>query len=124
MDLFGRKRRIAQLEDSLATQQRLFNIQQEGWRASEDRIKILEASELKLMGQIREMDQLIWNMGQQTTESGILNLLRQALPQVERRKNLESDRIKEVLIPEMKKAYRDESAALEKRIPSYFKKAK
>lgn len=36
MDLFGRKR-IAQLEESLATQQRLFNIQQQGWRNMEDR---------------------------------------------------------------------------------------
>lgn len=36
MDLFGRKR-IAQLEDSLATQKRIFEIQQLGWRDMEAR---------------------------------------------------------------------------------------
>ena len=106
MDLFGRKRRIAQLEDSLATQQRLFNIQQEGWRASEDRIKLLEASELKLMGQIRDMDQLIWDMSQQTSWDQQRPIFQTLLAATNRRKSLESDRIQTLLIPEMQKTYR------------------
>lgn len=42
MDLFG-KRRIAQLEDALETQKRLFDIQQQGWREMESRYRILHS---------------------------------------------------------------------------------
>lgn len=48
MDLFGHKRRIAQLEESLATQQRLFDIQQIGWTGMEDRYRIL-ATDVKVI---------------------------------------------------------------------------
>ncbi len=105
MNLFGKKR-IAQLEESLADKERLFAIQQTGWRESNEKVAKLEASELRLMGQIREMDQLIFNMAQCTSWEQMRPIFRELQAPAAKRMRLESDRIKTLLIPEMQKAYR------------------
>lgn len=69
-------------------------------------INRLEASELQLMVQIRETDQLIFQMSQCTDWNQMRPLFLKLKAPVDRRMNLESDRIKTLLIPEMQKAYR------------------
>lgn len=90
MDLTGRKQRA--LENVI--------------KAQAATIKKLEASELALMGQIREMDQLIFSMSQCTDWDQMRPLFQKLNAPVNARMRLESDRIKTLLIPEMQKAYR------------------
>lgn len=66
----------------------------------------LEASELYLMGQIREMDQLIFRMSQASSWDQMRPIFHDLKYRTDHRMKLESDRIATVLIPEMKKAYR------------------
>ena len=75
-------------------------------KAQAKAIAKLEASELRLMGQIREMDQLIFNMSQGTTWAEQRPYFNKLLEGTNERMRLESDRIKTILIPEMQKAYR------------------
>lgn len=75
-------------------------------KAQSTTIKKLEDSEFSLMAEIREMDQLIFQMGQQTSWGAMLPYYRQLQSAAETRQRAESDRIATVLIPEMKKAYR------------------
>lgn len=65
MNLFG-KRRIAQLEESLAQKDRLFIIQQKGWAETEAKLRVAQNQIEYLVRTIRDMDQEIWNMGQKT----------------------------------------------------------
>jgi len=98
--MFGRKAaQIRQLQESLAQAD-------DNYTHQSKRVRELEASELKLMGQIREMDQLIFQMAQKTSWDQQRPIFNQLQAQTERRMRLESDRIKQVLIPEMQKAYR------------------
>lgn len=108
MDIFGRKAkyRVLQLEEALKDKERLFNIQQMGWKESEAKITALEASELKLIGQIRDMDQAIFQMAQCSSFEQMRPHFIELQQAANTRMRLESDRIKTVLIPEMKKAYR------------------
>lgn len=111
MDLFGRKR-IADLEEALADRERLLNITQMGWAESNKEIDKLEQSELDLMGTIRNMDQLIYNMSQCTGFEGMRPFFNELLECTNKRMADESDRIKTALIPEMRKAYRHPRASL------------
>jgi nucleoside-specific outer membrane channel protein Tsx len=106
--MFGRKSaEVKRLEQENATlQSRLHNWENATYPTMQSRINVLEASELKLMGQIREMDQLIFQMGQQTDWANQHGYFLQLQAQTERRMKLESDRIATLLIPEMQKAYR------------------
>ncbi len=91
MDLFGKKKTLAQANVI---------------KAQALTIAKLEASELQLMGQIRDMDQLIFNIQQCSSWEQMRPLFNKLQEPMERRKQLESERIQAVLIPEMKKAYR------------------
>jgi len=75
-------------------------------KAQAKAIAKLEASELRLMSQIREMDQLIFNMSQKTSWVEQRPYYNELLEGTNKRMRLESDRIKTLLIPEMQKAYR------------------
>ena len=75
-------------------------------RKAKQEIAKLEASELQLMGQIREMDQLIYRMSQCTSWESMRPIFNELQAPAERRMREESNRIRDVLIPEMKKAYR------------------
>lgn len=96
-DLFG-KRRIRQLEESLETKDRLFDIQQKGWRESDERT-------LEAQITIREMDQQIYNMSQCQSWTQMQPIFAELLADTMHRKNDESKRMEAVLLPEMRKAY-------------------
>ncbi len=98
IDLFGRKR-IDELHQQVNTVTATARNQQ-------NEINKLEASELRLMNQIREMDQLIFNMSQHTSWTEQRPYFNELLRGTNERMRLESDRIKTALIPEMQKAYR------------------
>ena len=108
MDLFGRKR-IAQLREDLAQADETNN-------AFGRKIAQLESTELQLMGQIREMDQLIYRMSQCTSWESMRPIFNELQHPAERRMRKESNRITDVLIPEMKKAYRAEDQALQRKL--------
>ena len=93
------KARIAQLEASLAEKNRLFEIQQQGWKES-------EARELALAVKIREMDQLNFTMSQCVSWTDMRPVFAKLKTFTDARMIDESYRIKTVLIPEMQKAYR------------------
>lgn len=90
MDILGRKARIQ--ANIIATQSTA--------------IRRLEDSELKLMVQIREMDQLIFRMSQCTSWEQMRPIFNELQGPTNQRMIAESDRIKTLLIPEMQKAYR------------------
>lgn len=90
MDLTGRKQRA--LENVI--------------KAQAATIKKLEASELALMGQIREMDQLIFQMSQCDSWARMQPLFDELLCDTRQRMTKESQRIQTALLPEMQKAYR------------------
>jgi hypothetical protein len=115
MDLFGRKR-IAELERENANLNHRLQQREVSWNKSindrdkaEQKIAALEASELRLMGQIREMDQLIFEMSHKMSWDEQRPIFQRLLAQTNRRMKAESDRIANLLIPEMQKAYRDDS---------------
>lgn len=106
MDLFNRKR-VARLEAALAHEKELYSrALLEHRSTTERRIAALEASELKLMGTIREMDQAIYRMSQCPDWERMRPIFAELNDLTQRRMIAESDRIKSVLIPEMQKAYR------------------
>jgi len=90
MDLFGKKQ--AALEKAIAAQR--------------STITRLENSELSLMADIREMDQLIFRMSQCDSWERMRPLFNELHAQTVLRMQAESDAMAEVLIPAMKKAYR------------------
>jgi hypothetical protein len=98
MDLFNRKR-IVQLEDKIMLLENVISAR----RADINR---LEASELRLMGEIRDMDQLIFQMGQMDSWARQRPIFNKLQAKTEHRMRDESNRIKTLLIPEMQKAYR------------------
>lgn len=92
MDIFGHKAKIKGQAAIIA--------------GHEAKIAALESSELNLMVQIRDMDQLIFRMSQCTSWDQMRPIFNQLQAPVEKRMSDESDRIKTLLIPEMQKAYR------------------
>lgn len=98
MDLFGKKR-IAQLEREINNLTAMVKNQTND-------INRLEASELRLMGQIRDMDTLIFQMSQCSDWLSMRPYFNQLQEPMERRRKDESNRIQTLLIPEMQKAYR------------------
>lgn len=91
MDIFGRKR-IATLEKAIDSQ----------------RDKLAQASirELNLQRKIRDTDQLIFSMSQCTSWDQMQPIFAKLKTFTDARMIDESNRIKQVLIPEMQKAYR------------------
>ena len=59
----------------------------------------------KLVRDLREMDQLVYQMGQATSASQLRPLIARALEITNERMRRESDRIADLLIPEIKKVY-------------------
>lgn len=98
MDLFNRKR-VADLEEALADNRRMLDISRIGWVECEDR-------EMALMQRIREMDQLIFAMSQCSSWTEMQPIFAKLKTFTDARMIDESRRIESVLIPEMKKAYR------------------
>lgn len=98
MDIFGKKR-IAELEKELSNITACY-------RNETNEINRLEASEYQLMTKIREMDQLIFAMSQCTSWEQMQPIFAKLKTFTDARMIDESNRIKQVLIPEMQKTYR------------------
>lgn len=98
MDIFGRKR-IAELEKELSNITTCY-------RNQTNEVNRLEASEYQLMVKIRDMDQLIFSMSQCTSWEQMQPIFAKLKTFTDARMIDESNRIKQVLIPEMQKAYR------------------
>lgn len=99
MDLTGRKKRIANLEEALADKECILDISLKGWKET-------EARELAMQVKIREMDQLIFSMSQCSSWSEMQPIFAKLKTFTDQRMIDESNRIKTLLIPEMQKAYR------------------
>lgn len=91
MDLFGKKAKA--LENVIASQAAT--------------IRRLSASELDVQVKIRDMDQLIFAMSQCSSWDQMRPIFVKLKDLTDQRMIDESNRIKQVLIPEMQKAYRD-----------------
>lgn len=94
MDLFGKKARA--LENVIASQSTT--------------IRRLAASELSAQRKLRDMDQLIFAMGQCTSWEQMQPIFAKLKTLTDQRMIDESNHIKQVLIPEMQKAYREPEA--------------
>lgn len=73
----------------------------------ERRLREAEADRDAAIATIRQTDQLIWNMGQCIGWQQMRPHFQALLDHTIRRKELESNRIKELLIPEIRKVYTD-----------------
>lgn len=104
MDIFGRKR-IAELEKALEDQDLAMVVQ---LKDAITKAALLQRSEQALTVKIREMDQLIFSMSQCTSWEEMRPIFAKLQAMAGARMIDESDRIKQVLIPEMQKAYREE----------------
>lgn len=91
MDLFGKK--ATALETVINSQKAT--------------IRRLAASELEAHRKIRDMDQLIFAMSQCSSWEQMKPIFIKLQAMADKRMIDESNRIKQVLIPEMQKAYRD-----------------
>ena len=105
--MFGRKR-IAQLEESLADRERIFNIQQAGWRESNERAAALQNQVEYLVRTIRDIDEQIFKMSQCNDWTGMRPSFANLSEGMMVRKRQESDRIGEVLRPELIKTYNNQ----------------
>lgn len=97
MDLFNRKR-VAQLERANAN----LNRRLEQWERDEAK---RQGEITKLVRDVREMDQLIFQMQTAGTPDQLRSAVQRAYAITEPRMREESDRIANLLIPEIKKAY-------------------
>jgi multidrug resistance efflux pump len=99
------KRRIEQLEESLEDKERLFNIQQIGWKECEADLRAAQNQVEYLVRTIRDIDEQIYKMSQCTSwavmRPNFLNLEEGMIS----RKRAESDRIGELIRPELIKTY-------------------
>lgn len=102
MDIFGRKR-IAELEKALEDQDLAMIMR---LKDAISKAALLERSEMVLMSKIRDMDQLIFSMSQCTSWEEMQPIFAKLKTFTDARMIDESNRIKQVLIPEMQKAYR------------------
>lgn len=91
MDLFNR-RRVAELEKANKNLNR--------------RLQKWENDELSLMSKIRDMDQLIFSMSQCSSWDQMRPIFAKLKTFTDERMIDESNRIRQVLIPEMQKVYR------------------
>lgn len=103
-DLFGRKR-IRQLEESLADNNRLFNIQQIGWKESEERLSAMRNQVEYLVRTIRDMDQEIWNMAQKLDWPAQRPHFVKLQDGMTARKHAENERINDILRPQLIETY-------------------
>lgn len=94
MDLFGKK--ATTLENVINSQKAT--------------IRRLAASELEAQRKIRDMDQLIFAMGQCSNWPEMQAIFIKLKDMTDARMIDESNRIKQVLIPEMQKAYRSKDS--------------
>src|SRR5882724_9516947 len=99
--MFWKKRRIAQLEEALADKERLFNIQQTGWRESNERVAALQNQIEYLVRTIREMDDQIFKMSQCSDWPSMRSNFNQLQDGMTSRKVAESNRINDLLRPEL-----------------------
>lgn len=96
--MFGRKK-IAELERKLSTLLRIHTEDVES-----------------LVKTIRDMDQRLYSMNQVAPNwERMRPILADLMVDVERRMRTESDRIRDMLIPEIKKVYSDEAKALDEK---------
>lgn len=68
-------------------------------------LRQVETERDQLLTLIRQMDQEIWNMSQRTSWEGMRPHYVKLLNATNERKELESRRIRDLLIPEMRKTY-------------------
>lgn len=93
MDLFGRKR-IQELEQANAN----LNRRLEQWEKD-------GLDNMNLMSKIRDMDQLIFSISQCTSWAQMQPIFARLKDMTDQRMIDESARIRDILIPEMKKVY-------------------
>lgn len=104
--MFGKKaQRIAQLEESLADKERLFHIQQTGWRESNEKAAALRTQVEYLVRTIRQMDDQIFAMSQCTGWPQMRPHFQTLSDGMTARKVAESNRIGELIRPELEKTY-------------------
>lgn len=97
MDLFGRKQ-VAKLLKELRTAVWCKEIAEHNYNvACKERDALIKT--------LQDQDQLIWTMSQQPSWERMRPHLNQLQAGTETRMRLESDRIRDVLIPEVRKAY-------------------
>ena len=80
---------------------------------------LLNDSELQneiLIKTIRDMDQRLWKMSQQPSWERMQPIFADLMIDVERRMRVESDRIRDLLIPSLKEVYSDYAAKLEAKL--------
>lgn len=104
MDLFGRKR-IAELEKANANLQRRLAQWEDDWSGWNKNLGVVSSHRDALIKTLRDQDQLIWTMGQQPNWERQRPIFQQLQAGTDKRMRLESDRIRDVLIPEVRKAY-------------------
>lgn len=71
----------------------------------------LDATNTQLVRDIREMDQLVYQMSQAGSAEQLRSAVARAWAITEARMRKESNRITEILIPELKKVYGDDALA-------------
>lgn len=103
--MFDKKRRIAQLEEALADKDRLFNIQQTGWRESNERVTALQNQIEYLVRTIREMDDQIFKMSQCSSWEAMRPNFNRLQEGMTARKVVESNRISDLIRPELIRTY-------------------
>ena len=71
------------------------------------KITELEEANLRLVKAVRDMDQLIYNMSQEDSWKRMRPIFNMLLSDTNSRMRIESNRIRDLLIPEIKKAYNE-----------------
>lgn len=99
-DLFGRKARA-----ELASYKRMVEVQSSRNGELIMQVDSLRDANDRLIRELREMDQCAFALGQQYGQNDIAPTLRKLCAMAASRQQAESNRIRDVLIPEMRKVY-------------------
>ncbi len=99
------RRRVMNLEESLSDKERLFQIQQTGWRETEARLKASQNQVEYLVRTIRQMDDQIFAMSQKTDWGQMHPHFLTLSDGMTARKVVESDRIGDILRPQLEATY-------------------
>lgn len=106
--LFGGSR-IKQLEESLAQQKRLLDIQQQGWKEDEVKLHAAQNQIEYLVRTIRDMDDQIFKISQNADGSWarVQPNIKTLCDGMTARKVAESNRISDILRPQLIETYND-----------------
>lgn len=110
--MFSSKRRIAQLEEALADKERLFHIQNTEWREYTEELDKVRSQVEYLICTIRDMDEQIYKMSQCNCWEAMRPHYTNLAEGMTVRKRAESDRIGELIRPELIKTYNNDQKRL------------